>query len=260
MTLFEWLAKEPFTLSMSSGFFGFFAHCGMLSALEENNLLPNKLTGSSAGALIAGSWGAGLNTGELEQELMAIKKEDFWDPAFGLGFLRGEKYRQRLNKILPTNALENCRRPVAISVYNASKRSTEIFTSGSIVDAIYASGAVPLLFHPLHRNNDLYWDGGIKDRHGLASVKLGEERVFYHHISSKSPWRRANSPALKVPEKRQLVGLSIQGLPRSGPNKLQVGKAAFTQAKTATLRALEMKLQNDPDQTGDQIYLNAENR
>ena len=39
-TLREWLAQGPFTLAMSSGFFGFFAHAGVLLALREAGLAP----------------------------------------------------------------------------------------------------------------------------------------------------------------------------------------------------------------------------
>ncbi len=34
-TLREWLSEEPFSLALSAGFFGFFAHAGFVSALEE---------------------------------------------------------------------------------------------------------------------------------------------------------------------------------------------------------------------------------
>ena len=37
-TLREWLREQPFTLVMSSGFFGFFAHAGVVSVLEEEGL------------------------------------------------------------------------------------------------------------------------------------------------------------------------------------------------------------------------------
>ena len=51
-TLADWLALEPFGLTLSSGFFGFFAHAGVVQALAERKLQPASLSGSSAGALI----------------------------------------------------------------------------------------------------------------------------------------------------------------------------------------------------------------
>lgn len=42
MTLQTWLEENPFTLALSSGFFGFYAHAGFLKALEERGLAPER--------------------------------------------------------------------------------------------------------------------------------------------------------------------------------------------------------------------------
>ena len=60
MRLSEWLAEGPFTLAMSSGFFSFFAHTGMLGSLTTAGHVPRAVAGSSAGALVGGAWAAGL--------------------------------------------------------------------------------------------------------------------------------------------------------------------------------------------------------
>ena len=55
----DWLSEEPFTLLSSAGFFGFFAHAGLLAALEQTGLSPRRVAGASAGALAGGLWAAG---------------------------------------------------------------------------------------------------------------------------------------------------------------------------------------------------------
>ena len=79
-TLREHLREAPFSLAMSSGFFGFFAHCGFLTVLEDEGLLPRRVTGSSAGALVGALWAAGLDASVLEDELRRLRRADFWDP------------------------------------------------------------------------------------------------------------------------------------------------------------------------------------
>jgi len=59
-TLRDWLAERPFTLVMSSGFFGFYAHAGVVSVSEEPGLRPARIAGSSAGALVGALWGPGI--------------------------------------------------------------------------------------------------------------------------------------------------------------------------------------------------------
>ena len=45
----DWLEAEPFTLVLSAGFFGFYAHAGLLHALELAGLKPRRVVGASAG-------------------------------------------------------------------------------------------------------------------------------------------------------------------------------------------------------------------
>src|SRR5687767_3005552 len=100
--LHDWLAAEPFALAMSSGFFSFFAHTGMLSSLTRSGLAPTLVAGSSAGALVGGAWAAGLPADVLERRLVALRRDDFWDPAPGAGLLAGRKFDRLLRELLPS--------------------------------------------------------------------------------------------------------------------------------------------------------------
>jgi NTE family protein len=240
MTLRQWLQSKPFTLSMSSGFFSFFAHCGMLSALESEGLTPAKITGSSAGALVGACWASGCSSNEIKERLFEITKNDFWDPSPGLGLLKGVKFRKMVSDICKVDSLQNCRIPVAFSVFDLLTFKTHTLTEGKIQSAVSASCAFPLLFQPVKIGRRYYLDGGIKDRPGLSGVVTGE-RVFYHHISSRSPWRRKNSRALNVPQRENMQTLSIKGLPRVGPNTMEQGQEAYRIAKEATLTALDVE-------------------
>lgn len=238
ISLREWLVDEPFTLTMSSGFFSFFAHAGMLSVLEREGLLPSRVTGSSAGGMVGTLWASGREMVDLQARLFALTKDDFWDPSLGLGLLRGQKTRDLLADIAGVSRLEDCRVPVGLSVYHAFSRTVDVLHSGPLADAIYATCAVPFMFQPIRINGKLYWDGGVKDRPGLAGTVAGE-RIFYHHIESRSPWRRADDPSLQIPVQENLRALVINGLPRVGPNKLELGRVAFERAQSATERALD---------------------
>lgn len=75
-TLREWLQEGPYTLCMSSSFFGFYAHLGVLTALVDAGVGPAKLTGSSAGALIASVYGSGVDLGEAKRALLGLRRDD----------------------------------------------------------------------------------------------------------------------------------------------------------------------------------------
>jgi NTE family protein len=236
-TLREWLEVEPFALCMSSGFFGFFAHAGALKALEEAGLEPARVAGSSAGALVAGMWAAGLSAEELCTELLALERREFWDPAPGLGLLRGRKFRARLERAVGRIGFDDCRVPVAVSVFDIAARQTKVLRDGDLASAIVASCAFPVLFQPVWREGRLYSDGGILDRHGTEGLHSGE-RVLHHHLVSRSPWRRRGSSALRPPHGERLVALVLPDLPRSGPFKLARGREAMDQAYRRTLASL----------------------
>lgn len=236
-TLRNWLAAEPFTLTLSSGFFGFFAHAGMLQALSENGLRPARVTGTSAGSLVGAACAAGLSSGEILDVLLALRRDDFWDPGFGAGLLRGELFRQRLRDMLPAARFEDCPLPFAVSVHQWRGRLTRVIDSGDLIDAVYASCAIPLLFQPITLDGRWCADGGISDRWGLAGTTAGE-RVFYHHLGSRSPWRRADDPGLQIPRRSNLVALELKDMPRSGPSKLHLGAEISRRAHAATREAL----------------------
>jgi NTE family protein len=236
-TLRDWLSEAPFTLGLSSGFFGFFAHAGVVSVLEEEGLLPARIVGSSAGALVGSLWAAGVPAARIRAELLSLRRRDFWDPGLGLGLLRGRLFRARLEAILPVRTFEECPRPLALSVFDVLGRRTAVVDRGPLAPAVHASCAAPVLFQPVRVAGRLCSDGGVLDRHGLAGVAPGE-RVLYHHLTSRSPWRRRESPALRVPERPSLRAVALDGIPRLGPFRLRRGAEAVERAAAGMRAAL----------------------
>src|SRR5689334_5135397 len=113
----DWLGRGPFSLAMSSGFFSFFAHTGMMQSLTQI-ASPRLVAGSSAGALVGGAWAAGLPASLLADRLVALRREDFWDPSLGAGLLAGRKFDRLLRELLPVDAIERCDVQVRISAFD----------------------------------------------------------------------------------------------------------------------------------------------
>ncbi|HKP62406.1 MAG TPA: patatin-like phospholipase family protein [Polyangiales bacterium] len=229
-TLREWLREEPFTLVMSSGFFGFYAHTGVLRVLEEEGLLPARAAGASAGALVTAAWSAGVAAERLSDRLGTLERRDYWDPGPGLGLLRGQRFASLLDGLLPVRTFDECRIPVALSVFDVAARATRVIDRGALAPAIQASCTVPVMFQPVRHQGRALLDGGILDRPGLAGVPVGE-RVFYHHLSSR--WL-----GYTVPSRPGMVALEIEGLPGADPFRMHRGPLAMDLAASATRRAL----------------------
>lgn len=242
-TLRGWLAEGPFSLALSSGFFGFFAHAGVVDALVSAGFVPAGLSGSSAGALVSASFAAGLDPAALVRELEALERAHFWDPGpfYGLfqgGYLRGDLFRRKLEAMLPVATFEACPTPVAVSVFDVRARATRVIARGDLASAVVASCAVPGLFRPVAREGRLLLDGGIRDRPGIAG--LSNPRALYHHLASRSPWR--TRAEMRLPRRTGLVSLVLEGLPRCGPDALDRGIVAMRAARERTLRALDQPI------------------
>jgi NTE family protein len=246
--LAERLRREPFELILSSGFFGFFAHAGVVAALEELALTPALVGGSSAGALVAGLWGAGLPAATLRDRLFALRRADFWDPdprfgvggARGLGLLRGDRFEQLLAEalhVVGVRRFADCRIPVRVVAFDVGARRTVTLAAGELVPAIRASCSVPGMFQPAVIERRRLLDGGIADRAGIAAASDGA-RVLYHHLPTHSPWRRFTPAQNRVPARAQLHLLHEPALPRLSPFHLSRGPRAFALAREMVLRSL----------------------
>ena len=243
-TLRSWLAREPFALGLSAGFFGFFAHAGVVRALQDEGFWPARAAGSSAGALVAGLWASGRDADEIGEILRGVRRADFWDPAPGAGLLAGARFRALLERHLGARTFAECRFALGVSACDLLRLRTRALDDGPLAPAIHASCAFPLLFQPVWLDGRPHADGGILDRHGLASLPP-RGRLLYHHLGSRSPWRLPGSRALRAPTRAGTVTLVIDGLPRLGPFRLEAGPAALERARTATRRALDAPLRFD---------------
>lgn len=212
--LLAWLAAEPFTLVLSSSFFGFYAFAGVLASLEEAGLAPACVCGSSGGALAAAIWSA-LGSGRKCIDLLlsvdprsVVGAPQIWPP--GLFTLRGSE----LVKLLPCQRLEECPVPASASTVALTRRGLRltVHRHGEIRSVIPASCAVPLLFAPVRIGPHYHWDGGVLDTGGLLAVPSdAPRRVLYVHNTL--------FPLSCVPDAKCLpsgggrVSLRIYGLP-----------------------------------------------
>jgi NTE family protein len=253
----EWLRQEPFSLCLSSGFFGFFAHAGFICALEEAGLRPSRVSGSSAGALVASCVAMGVPGERLAERFLSLQRADFWDPFYAgrptlpkFGLLEGRLFEAELERIYlagtaPNDAptFDDCALPLTVSAWDVQRRQTVVLAQGPVAPAVHASCAFPGLFQMVPHQGRLLWDGGIADRPGLAGLQGHGTRVLMHHLESRSWWRTGDSA--KVPRAPGVQVVTLGELPRSGPSKLAEGRRAFGIARNRMRRALTLPMRGD---------------
>jgi NTE family protein len=224
----DWLHEEPFTLMLSAGFFGFFSHTGLLQALEEVGVRPRRVIGVSAGALAGGLWSSGMPAAAIVDELVALRRADFWDPGvpFG-GLLRGRKFATLLRRVLSSTGIdrvEQCPIPFSAVVHDVLGRRAMVLDRGPIDLAIRASCTVPLMFRPIWSAGRLLVDGGVSDRIGRAALDADAGRVLLHFLPSRSRGSQRTAPPAPG---RDGLTLVTPDLPRVTPFRLHEGRNAY---------------------------------
>lgn len=240
MTLQNWLQENKFSLALSSGFFGFYAHCGFVKALYEAKCFPQELAGSSAGAIVAGALASGLEPLKIEEIILKLGKKDFWDPAIGFGLVRGELFEE----ILRDHFIEDfsdAKLPLHISVFDIYKMRTTVARSGSAAKAIRASCAVPLMFHPTIIGKRPFWDGGIFDKAGTLGLRT-ENTILCHYLKPAGLWGDLEHKNVLKKATPNLKIVLSEGLPTSGPNHMYRGKAIIDLAYEQTKTKLQQRL------------------
>lgn len=232
------LGDAPFTLVLSGGFFGFFAHTGLLLALEAAGLRPARVVGCSAGALAGGLWAAGLPAGAIAARLVRLRRAEFWDPGLPLGgLLAGRKFsRVVLEALAPLGVtrLEACPRPFVAVAHDVLARRAVALERGPIDLALRASCCVPLFFRPVRFDGRVLVDGGVTDRPAFTPLARGE-RVLVHHLR---PHERPESPPPALPEGVVGERLEVEGLPLVTPFHLERGVVALERARAVAARWL----------------------
>ena len=248
----EQLAAQPFTLVLSAGFFGFYAHVGLLCALEQTGVLPRRVVGTSAGAIAGGIWAAGVPIANMVELLANLQRDHFWDPSWvglrqrdddpgtRLGLLRGRKFDALLRSSLgDVERLEQCKVPFAAVTHDLGARRPCVHERGELCTAIRASAALPVMFGPVRIAGRLHADGGISDRPGFSALTSGE-RVLYHHLPHRSRWPRLSGD--EAAERRDTATrtvLVIEDLPRVHPGALERGVLVLERARERALRWLD---------------------
>jgi len=139
-----------------------FAHIGVIKALEAAGIVPDIVTGSSSGAVIAALYAAGHNGSELEGIALALERSDIVDFAlFGNGWVLGEALQAFVNRMVKNRPIERLERPFAVVATAAKSGRMVVFNRGNTGVAVRASSSVPNLFVSPVINGEAFVDGGL---------------------------------------------------------------------------------------------------
>jgi len=175
------------------------AHIGVIRALVEARIEIDAIVGTSIGALIGARWAMGISIDELEVDALGVTEQAVLKrniKAYMIAGLAqtsiydGEHYRDLIQRIIAPATFASLVRPIRVNAMSLRSGEERWFGHGaestlSLVDAVYASGALPLIFPPLSlAGGDLLVDGGLKTMVGLLeAIRWGARRIIAIDVS-----------------------------------------------------------------------------
>ena len=152
-------------LALGAGAARGMAHLGVLRELEEAGLKPDVVAGTSIGALVGGTYAAGKLDRLTEVALGLDWKQIaryFVEISFPRsGLIEGNKLTALLAEIVGEVELTKLPLPFRAVTTNLMTGEEVVVVDGDLVEAIRASIAVPGIFTPARRGDDLLVDGGL---------------------------------------------------------------------------------------------------
>lgn len=150
------------------------AHLGALRALAERGLAPAHVVGTSMGALVGAAVAAGRSPSDVLDELVRLSRRDIAAPAarmllglFAGSLFRPEPLRRAIRRLVPAETFSDLEIPLTVTAVDLESGELTLFGAGGrddvpLVDAIYATCALPLYFPPGEIGGRLYADGGLR--------------------------------------------------------------------------------------------------
>lgn len=139
------------------------AHAGVLQYLQEQNIKPVCIAGSSAGAIVGAMYAFGKKPEEILEFFKSIYFFHWKHFTFKkAGIVDSDSFKHYFQDIFGDTTLGELEIPIHITATDMVKGKLKIFDSeAKIVDAILASTAVPGMISPYVIDDKLYSDGGI---------------------------------------------------------------------------------------------------
>lgn len=195
------------------------AHIGIIRVLERENIPVDIVVGSSMGALIASMWATGRNSQQLEVIAREFQKGTnmlrLFDPPLipVSGLIRGGLISLWLKKHLGNQTFYATKMPLKIIAYDLIHREELTISSGSLVDAVRQSIAIPGVIKPVIKGDRVIIDGGVLNplpTNTLAS--LGIKKIIAINVL-QSPQHVADGYEMQLHQEKEKMAIPFMKEP-----------------------------------------------
>lgn len=173
------LKETPFTLVLSGGGALGIAHLGVLHDLEQNNIPPQEIVGTSMGGIIGACIAIGLKEVEIYQLLKAFSAVYKWISFSWTGnaLIDNRKIEKIFEGIFQNKKMHETVIPLKLIATDLETGAKRVFTQEDdvcIKDAVLATMAIPGIFdeHLIHGKH--YGDGFLCENLGINEASFDD--------------------------------------------------------------------------------------
>lgn len=208
------------------------AHIGVLAELERAGYRVAAMAGTSIGGVMASLYAVGLSPAEIAGWVEKVLSPGLFhfrpSPGALLGF---DRIQEVLIEVLGGKTFEDLRCPLALTAVDLEGGTEVVLTSGSLVEAVLATIALPGIFPPQLAGRYRLVDGGVIDPVPVRPVRsLHRGPVVAVALSARpgAPPAPGASPLAALPGagmfSRLRIGQALEVFARS----LEISSRLFT--------------------------------
>ncbi|HEY2200959.1 MAG TPA: patatin-like phospholipase family protein, partial [Solirubrobacteraceae bacterium] len=184
------------------------AHIGVVEVLAAAGVVVDRVAGASIGALAAAAFAAGMSAADMadawHRNMIVTKPlNDYTVPAVAL--IRGAKFRAGLRDEFGSMQIEDLPHECFCVSADIHTRELYVHRRGPLVDAIYASMAIPGLLPPANVDGRILVDGGILNNLPVETLaRRGEGPVVASVLTDQGFRHRHTTRAAEVGRQARL--------------------------------------------------------
>jgi len=213
------LSKLKIGLALGGGGARGAAHIGVLKVLHNNNMIPNVIGGTSAGALIGAMYAATQDPEWMDERFREFLSSDAYEemgvnrlqsdqsPESVLGqiskfvqnklvvaialtrssIIKKERLTKVFNYLIPVKTFEELKMPLNVYATDLQFGETICYNSGNLIDAVTQSCSIPGFVEPTEHKDKLIVDGGVSAPLPIRELKDKANFIIGVDISRGAP-------------------------------------------------------------------------
>ncbi|MCX7551722.1 patatin-like phospholipase family protein [Xanthomarina sp. F2636L] len=160
------------------------AHLGAIKALEEHNIYPTHIAGTSAGAIVGALYASGYSWENILKFFKTISVLDITKYAISKpGLLDANKFYNNFKKYFPEDNFSALKKELHITATNILNGDLAVFKEGELINPILASAAFPGVFSPVKIKDSYYVDGGVLNNFPVELLRKKCDKIIGVYVN-----------------------------------------------------------------------------